>query len=327
MERHVNGYQGMNKDTAYDSIEQSQYVDARDIRISTTSGESLGAFINIKGNTLAFDIPEEGEFNNIPWTAVDPCIIGYTTIRNRIILFVADNSNTKGWVYDLQYDPANLQILTGFPALKYYNSNLLFKKEWPIEALGRYETDCVQRIYWTDYNNFFRSLNIEEPNLETLPLGQVDIFPDVEYTQPILQVVSGGGALLSGEYQVSYRLSTFDGKQTLVAPPSNMIHIVAASETLNQSAKYNGDIIQVNTGKSMVLTVDTSNYQDFDKIEFIIAYYETNIAIPVVQSIEQQSIGTSTSISFTYTGVEGSAFDIELFTFALKNHAFKPFLF
>jgi hypothetical protein len=323
MERHVNGYQGMNKDTAYDSIEQSQYVDARDIRISTTSGESLGAFINIKGNTLAFDIPEEGEFNNIPWTAVDPCIIGYTTIRNRIILFVADNSNTKGWVYDLQYDPANLQILTGFPALKYYNSNLLFKKEWPIEALGRYETDCVQRIYWTDYNNFFRSLNIEEPNLETLPLGQVDIFPDVEYTQPILQVVSGGGALLSGEYQVSYRLSTFDGKQTLVAPPSNMIHIVAASETLNQSAKYNGDIIQVNTGKSMVLTVDTSNYQDFDKIEFIIAYYETNIAIPVVQSIEQQSIGTSTSISFTYTGVEGSAFDIELFTFALKNHAFK----
>jgi hypothetical protein len=323
MERHVNGYQGMNKDIAYDSIEQSQYVDATDIRISTTSGESLGAFINIKGNRSSFIIPKRGTFNSLNWITSNPVIIGYTTIRNRIIIFVADDSDTKGWIYDIQYDPATLNILPGFPALKYYNSGLLFKKQWPIEALGRYETDCVQRVYWTDYNNFFRSINIEDPNLETLPLGQVDIFPDITYTQPILTVVSGGGALLSGEYQVAYRLSTFDGKQTLVAPPSNMIHIVAASESLNQSAKYNGDIIQVNTGKSMIIEVDTTGYQEFEKIEFIIAYYETSIAIPVVQSVEFQTIGTATSIFFNYTGTEGSAFDIELFNFALKNHAFK----
>lgn len=313
----------MNKDTAYDTIEQSQYVDALDIRISTTSGESIGAFINIKGNKSSFSIPIEGEFNEDLWDAENPVIIGYTTIRNRIVIFVADDSGTKGWIYDVQYDPATRDILPGFPVLKYYNQNLLFKKEWPIEALGRYETDCVQRVYWTDYNNFFRSLNLEDANLATLPLGQVDIFPDVEYSQPLLKVITGGGALLSGEYQVAYRLVTADGKQTLVAPPSNMIHIVAASETLDQSAKYNGDVIQVNTGKSIVIEVDTSNYQEFDKIEFIIAYYETNIAVPVVQSIEFQSINGADSVSFNYTGTEGSAFDIELFNFALKNHAFK----
>lgn len=323
MERHVNGYQGMNKDTAYDSIEQSQYVDAVDIRISTTSGESIGAFINIKGNKESFIIPEKGEFNGSSWVAINPVIIGYATVRNRIIIFVADDTETNGWIYDVQYDPATRDILPGFPVLKYYNPGLLFKKQWPIEALGRYETDCVQRVYWTDYNNFFRSINLEDINLETLPLGQIDIFPDVEYTQPLLKVVTGGGALLSGEYQVAYRLVTADGKQTLVAPPSNMIHIVAASETLNQSAKYNGDIIQVNTGKSITIEIDTSNYQDFDKIEFIIAYYETDIAIPVVQSVEFQSINGANSVFFNYTGTEGSAFDIELFNFALKNHAFK----
>ena len=323
MEQQVNTYQGMNKDTAYDSIGQELYIDASDIRITTTTGESMGAFTNIKGNQEAFTVPSEGKFNSLPWTATNPEIIGYATIRNRIVFFVADAFGQKGWIYDLQYDPKTREILPGFPDLKYYNSNLNFKKDWPIEALGRYETDCVQRVYWTDYENFFRSINLEDPNLSTLLVGQIDIFPDVEYTQPLLKVVTGGGALLSGEYQIAYRLITFDGKQTLVSPPSNIIHVVAASETLNQSAKYNGDIIQVNTGKSMVIEVDTSNYTEFDRIEFIIAYYETGISVPVVQSIEYQSINGAPSVSFNYTGTESSAFDVELFTFTTKNHAFK----
>ena len=57
METHVNTYQGLNKDTAYDSIPANQYIDAKDIRITTTSGESQGAYTNIKGNTLSFSIP------------------------------------------------------------------------------------------------------------------------------------------------------------------------------------------------------------------------------------------------------------------------------
>jgi hypothetical protein len=323
MEQHVNTYQGMNKDTAYDSIGQELYIDALDIRITTTTGESMGAFTNIKGNEFAFEIPIRGIFNSLTWSALNPEIIGYTTIRNRIVLFVADAIGQKGWIYDLQYDSKTRQILPGFPDLKYYNSNLNFKKDWPIEALGRFETECVQRVYWTDYNNFFRSINLEDTNLSTLLVGQIDIFPDIEYTQPLLKIVTGGGGLLSGEYQVSYRLITTDGKQTLIAPPSNMIHVVAASETLNQSAKYNGDIIQVNTGKSMLIEIDTSNYAEFDKIEFITAYYETAISVPVVQSVEYQSINGAPSVSFNYTGTESSAFDIELFTFTTKNHAFK----
>ena len=60
MEQQVNTYQGMNKDTAYDSIGQELYIDASDIRITTTTGESMGAFTNIKGNQEAFVVPSEG---------------------------------------------------------------------------------------------------------------------------------------------------------------------------------------------------------------------------------------------------------------------------
>lgn len=327
MERHVNTYQGMNKDTAYDSLAPSLYIDALDIRITTTAGESMGAWTNIKGNKQMFTIP--GSSNQVPggnnfglWGSANPEIIGYTTIRNRIILFVADNSGSKGWIYDVQYDTATRDILPGYPALIYYNPNLTFKKDWPIEALGRYETDCVQRVYWTDYNNYFRTINIEEPDLTNLPVGQVDIFPDIQYTQPLLKTISGG-SLATGLYQVAYRLKTIDGKQTLISPPGNMIHIVSDSETLIQSAQYNGDGNPINSGKAIEVAIDTTNYQNFDKIEFIVAYYETFSATPLVLSVEEQQIIPSSPILFVYTGTEGTAFPLDLFDFTIKNHPFK----
>ena len=326
MEQQINTYQGMNKDTAYDTIQSSLYIDAKDIRITTTSGESFGAFTNIKGNVESFTIPNEGDFQSDPvqyWTADNPEIIGYTTIRNKIIFFVADDSNTQGWIYEVQYDPATREILPGYPSLKYYSSNLNFRKEWPIEALGRYESDVIQRVYWTDYNNYFRAINIADPDLVNLPSGQVDIFPDVEYTQPLLKTISGGGSLMSGEYQVSYRLITVDGKETLIAPPSNLIHITTPSESLVQSAQYTGNLTASNSGKAISIQVDTNNYATFDKIEFIVIYHFGQNSTPIVTSVEKLGIGGASTITFVYTGSEGTTFPIELLTFTTKNYAFK----
>ena len=80
MEKQVNAYQGMNKDAGYDSIPNTHYINAVDIRITTTTGESMGSFTNIKGNVESFSVPQEGSGLSE--------IIGYTTIRDKIILFV-----------------------------------------------------------------------------------------------------------------------------------------------------------------------------------------------------------------------------------------------
>ena len=322
MEQHINSYQGMNKDTAYDSIAPTFYIDALDIRITTTNGESLGGFTNVKGNEFAFSIPISGNFNSLPWTASYPNIIGYATIRTRLILFVADDSDEKGWVYDVQYNPADSTITSG-PNLLYYNPKLYFKKQWPIEALGRYESEGIQRVYWTDYNNFFRSLNIEDPNLAALPVGLVDIFPDVIFTQPLIKVVAGGGVLLSGTYQIAYKLITIDGKETLVSPPSNIVHIVSDPETSGASYLYNGDETAVNTGKSITVSLDVTNYQDFYKIEFLSIYKSSVTAAPVVTSIEQITVSGTAPVTIIYTGAENSAYDVELFEFTTKNYQFK----
>jgi len=328
MEGHVNTYGGLNKDAAYDSIKPNMYIDALDIRISTDKGESQGAFTNIKGNELSFTIPTSGTFDNNPpatpinWTALNPEIIGYGTIRNTIVLFVADDSGSKGWIYKVNYDAAS-RVATA-PELVYFSEFLNFKKQWPIEALGRYENASIQKVYWTDYNNLFRTINIADPLINTFNVSNIDIYPDVKYTQPIVDNVSGGGELQTGMYQIAYRLITSDGKETLISPPSNMIHIVASSEFAGVS-QYVGDKETVNTFKSITISIDTSNYLElFEQIEIFSLYYASPTATPIASSIEIVNI-IDNNTTIIYQGTEDSIFDIELFTFASKNFAFKTF--
>lgn len=313
METTANTYGGLNMDTSYDSIPNTFYIDALDVRITTVKGESQGSLSNIKGNLLSFNIPQLG-------TGVSE-IIGSTAIRNTIIIFLADASNTNGWIYKLEYDDVDHTIVTG-PTLVYFNAVFNFNKLYPIEAVGRYESDLIQRIYWSDYNSSLRSLNIADPNVLTTDLSLIDINPYVGYTQPLLQAITGGGNLLVGLYQVAYRLITFDGKQTLISPPSNMIHIVSNSETVPDSAQYGGDPKGVNSFKSITCTIDTTNYTNFEKIELIVLFHEDFQGTPVIKSIETQSIGASTSVVFTYTGSETTAIPLTSIDFALKSYPF-----
>ena len=324
MEGHVNTYGGMNKDMAYDSIKPNLYIDALNIRISTDKGESNGAFTNIKGNELSFTIPTSGTFDNDPpnlplnWTTDVPEIIGYGTIRDTIVLFVADNTGTKGWIYKVEYNPATREVVGGAATLLYYNDNLNFKKEWPIEALGRYENAAVQKVYWTDYNNIFRTINIADPNLNTFNVDNIDIYPSISFNLPLLKAIIGGGALKTGQYQIAYRLITSDGKETLISPPSNMIPIYTTN-IVDQYPIIIGDPLPaVDSGKIINIEVTIPDFEKFEQIEFFALYYESPTATPLATSIEIQTL-TSSLVKLTYSGNEGSIFDIELFTLADKS--------
>ena len=223
-QQQLNTYGGINQDLSYDSIPNSLYVDAKDIRITTANGESTGAVANIEGNSFAFDIPQSPTDDGTSTGSGTREIIGSCALRNNIILFCADDSGTNGWIYYIQYDTKTRQINTSCCPRLIYNGNgapadLKFSKDWPIEAIGRYESGAVQRIYWTDYKNDLRSLelgNLSDPctySAITTNISLISIFPNIDYTAPILTNIGGGGNLPVGEYQFAYRLTTFDGKK------------------------------------------------------------------------------------------------------------------
>jgi len=323
MKQFLNTYKGLNQDAAYDTITNQQYIDAKDVRITTTSGESTGAITNIEGNSRSFSVDQAGATGTKE-------IIGVCTIRNVIVLFCADNTDTNGWIYFLTYDEKTREITStgGAPVLIYFNAALNFSKDNPIEAVGRFENQFTQRIYFTDYNNPLRTLNIASvinggPAL-TIDIGLVDIFPEVTYTIPLLVTTGGSGNLLVGEYQFAYRLTTFDGQETLISPPGDLIHIVSKEDSYSRTAEYMGDPKGTNSSKSITVEVNTTNYAGkFEFIELIALFYEDFNGVPTISSIEKKQIGaTTSSIEFEYTGFESEITTITTTEFATKVYPF-----
>lgn len=305
----VNTYGGLNQDASYDSIQPSFYIDALDIRLTTSTGDSQGSITNKKGELFSFTIPNSGK------------IIGTCNIRNTIIIFTVHVTGITSRIYKLIYDDVDTSIVTG-PTLVYANDDLTFSELNPIEALGRFESDAIQKIYWTDYKEPLRSLNIKDPNILTTPVSLININPGIEYQQPLLTSISGGGVLPVGMYQCAYRLITFDGKETLISPPSNMIHVVSDSETVINSQAYTGNPKDIITSKSLELTIDTTDYTNYNKIEFFILFFDDLTSEPVIKSVETLLINGEVSVSFIYTGTENSTYVISVDDFTLKTYPF-----
>lgn len=331
-QQHINTYGGLNQDTAFDSIQPNMYIDALDVRISTSDGESNGAITNIEGNSESFSIDQTGATGTKE-------IIGHCVLRNYIILFCADDTGTNGWIYYISYDEKSREINTpivapnvaGDPVLVYFNAGLNFKKANPIEAVGRFENNATQRIYWTDYTEFMRSLDIASvinagsaATPITTPLGSIDIFPDVDYTQPLTTNITSGGQLLTGSYQFAYRLITEDGKQTLISPPGNLNHLVLEPDSIAITPLYMGDPQSTNTFKSIEIEIDTSTYNiTFKKIELIALFYETLSGTPEITSVETINLDSSGTTKFIYTGAENTITTITTTEFAIKVYPFK----
>jgi hypothetical protein len=311
-------YKGLNTDSSYETLQEGFYIDALDVRITTDKGESMGAVTNIKGNSLYFQLPTTDPDLTIQGQLE---IIGAAHIRQEIIIFLADDSDTNGWIYKFTYDDIN-KTFQGLN-LVYKNAALNFSKDFPIEALGRFERSITKRVYFTDYNNPLRAINIEDPDLLTTPVGLIDTFPDVEYTLPLLTKVLTGGALRAGLWQYAYRLITFDGKETLISPPSNLIHTTLSVETLSQSAQYIGAFTNEDTGKAHEITINTSNYGDFETIELIGIYRQDAITTAQVFSIETKAIANQASIIFTHSGAEDTIFPLDIATYTIKQYPFK----
>jgi hypothetical protein len=330
MKKSINTYTGLMQDTAYDSIKSALYIDARDVRITTSEGESQGAITNMIGNEQAFIVPQNDSGTQLGLKE----IIGVATIREKIIIFTTDDSGNNGWIYYVEYDLQTRNINALTPRLIYDNNGspeeLFFKKDWPIEAVGRFESECTQRIYWTDYNNFIRSLNIADFNTTSSPItthiGVIDIFPDITYTQPILlNIAPGGGSLKAGMYQFAYRLRTDDGKTTLISPPGNIMHIIGSSENASPSGKMMGSRKGTITGKTITIRIDTTNYINiFEYIELIGIFYEDYNGTPEIFTIETNNLDPgSTFIDIIYSGNEESITTILPIEYAVKIYPFK----
>lgn len=147
VEQHI--FKGMQRDLTRSKFSPEFAFDAMNIRLTAREDNTLMAVTNEKG-TKEIPLYEEGN----P-TIIEGVIIGYNVLNNYITLFTSGSIDR---IYRLEYKDTYFEVLT-----LYNKSKLGFNAEYPIESLGVFENDNIQKVYWVDGINQPRVINITAP--------------------------------------------------------------------------------------------------------------------------------------------------------------------
>jgi hypothetical protein len=255
---------------------------ATDIRYTLQFVNILGEFVNTR------EFYTEG--------VSDLIIIGSQFIDEDIYLFTCEDTNVIpandsftdiGAIWKLSID--NVTRLSTLTLI--YSNYLDFTKFHPIAptaVLGRYESANLQRLYWTDFYNAIRTVEVTNPQLFALNPALLSVFPGVTFELPLLKEFNTG-SLTAGTYELAYRLKKNGGQISNYSQTSNMVHLLG-----NENAAfsdYQGPDTIGDSGRSITWTINNIDIA-WDSMEFIILYRSSKTDLPTIYVAPEQNITT-----------------------------------
>jgi len=233
-------------------------------------------------------------------------IIGHTFILDDFFIFTADqganptnDSNTGlGAIWKLNYNETTR--VTTLTLL--YSQWLDFNENYPIApsaATGRYESDPIQRIYWTDFYNKVRTINTADEQLMALNPKLTSIIPSIGFDIPILNELIGG-SLPVGTYELCYRLKQSLGAITNYSPISNFVHLINVTPT--SFLPYEGVYSGVSSSQGIRWTISNIDTK-FDRIEYVLLHRTSKTDIARVYSVTEDNIPSTGIVTIDVTSL------------------------
>lgn len=293
MQSNVHIFQGMRRDSHPIKQDSKFLWDAHNIRITTRDDNTMLSITNEKSTKSLHKFESNENY------------VGHVVIGDYLILFI--DSGLTDRIYRINLKEVKVEIL-------YEGKNLLLRKENPIQTVVDYESELVQKVYWTDNNNPPRLINVAKPELVNATYstdnGYSDIYTDAPFN--FVQFLS-----LKEEvslYRKSSNLGTFPSGTIQYAltyihkygQESNIFH---TTELQYISYEDRGASPEDRVNTSFVLKVVNPDV----KFNFIRVYsiIRTSIdATPTVKRVLDYPIGKSNKPLFiTDTGTQGDIID------------------
>lgn len=240
-------------------------------------------------------------------------IIGKDVMRDSIILYTTNcrssldstiQSTGYGQIWELTYSNT-VNFNTPTLTLK-YNNLLGFSTKHLIKSYSRYETPDIRKIYWCDEYNILRFANISDPLLMSKDPGLLDIVSDIDFSEPILQVVSSTGNYLAGKVQYAYQLYNKNGQLTKFSNCTGLIHLTEKSDMLSEtgtSPYYSGSKLNANTGKSVSIQINDIDLR-FYGIKVVALFYTTINTDPTITYVYDGEIPDTGTLNITDNGFD-----------------------
>ena len=214
---------------------------AKNIRLTAREDDTLLAISNEKG-TKNIEITIEGEY------------LGSCKLNKYLVIFthVEKTEETEGcdYIYRVDLEGESLVIL--------YSGNLGFKN--PIDAVGNYENENIQKVYWVDGENQPRLINIAGEVKTRAALysndTSFDFVPKLKLQENVkVKKILGTGEFPSGVIQYAFTYYNKWGQE------SNIFHTTPLQYISSKGRAGSPEEKIANSFKISLSNLDTENFK------------------------------------------------------------------
>lgn len=274
--------QGMQKDTSKSKLGKEFAFDAKNIRITAREDNSLLTVTNEKGNEKLIDL--SGYY------------LGHCVLNNQLVLFTTTpNEEKKDHIF--LYD-------SNFVQTPLYDGNLNFNLDNPLETLGVYENERIQKVYWVDSINQPRVINIkasEEIKLKWSD-SSFDFIPELALQESVsVEAISNSSMFAPGVIQYAFSYYNKYGQESCIFNVSPLCFI-----NHNNRGGSPEEIVKSRSFKIILSNIDTN----FEYVRLYSIHRTSLNGTPTVKRIidlPTSKIKTKTTIEKSTNSYIGSA--------------------
>lgn len=330
MKEDIHIFQGMKRDSHPSKQDANFLWDAHNIRLTNRDGDTLLALTNEKGNSRT-SVSFEGQY-------VGHCVLG----KYLVVFTYEDDSTVKSEYFYRIYRTEKTS--TGYITILLLEFSDTadggaqpvngWLPEHPIETLGDYETELIQKVYWVDGVHQPRMINITKPELvlseeiqeKVLVNGSnlskdysedgkaiyegnsiysastLDFSPSLDLNEEVIVYEEGSGEFSPGTIQYSLTYYNKYGQESAIFYTSPLYYIAHKTRGASPEEKV-----------STAFTVDVTDLDKTNKFDYIRLYsiHRTSIdAEPTVKLVQDIRIKPEDfSATFHDNGIIGEIVD------------------
>lgn len=164
--------------------------------------------------------------------------------------------------------------------------NLNLPMNGKICTAGVNENNFYKRVYFTDYENYFRVINLKDRKLSQRLPSELNLTSNGALLNPQIIEKRNNGTLPAMSVLYLYRLITENGQVSDFSPASKMVKI----NKEDGPYQFSGGDIKSGTTKSVLVGCFVPDHLNFSEIELIAVEYEAQFTPTAIRYVGRQPV-------------------------------------
>lgn len=288
---------GMNRDLSVSAFNAEFAFENINLRLSTNEKNTMMSWVNERGTKeMALEIEDktgkaEDEDSK---TVVEGYPIGTAVLNHQLVVFT---TNDRGEDRIYKFIKAGESKLNGELL---FRGELGFSQEKPLETLVSYESENIQKVYWTDNENQPRVINIANPNIQDYTNSSFDFVPELQLQEEVkVTKMFGAGEFPAGVIQYAFTYYNKYGQESNVFYTTPLQYISYIDRGGSPDSKI------ANSFKIEISNVD----KRFDYLRIYSLLRTSKDSVPTTKRVQDIEINEQSTLTFIDNGSQGDSID------------------